>query len=265
MHYMMESDAEGKRIREKTELSTTVEHLTLAGLKRGMRSIDVGCASGEVLREIARFTYPGKATGFDISKERINESKQIDKGLGFTNIDYVQGSVYETGIPENTYDFVWTRFLFEYLKEPLRALEELKRIAKPGGKIVVADLDGNCVFHYPFENNFMMGVNRLISILNDKAGFDPHVGGKLHNYFYKVGFKEIKVNILPYHCICGTPDQKTFLLWQEKIRILKSNFKKFEEPLYEENKHVFDEFLEFLKRPDTTTYSVIFIVQALKI
>jgi ubiquinone/menaquinone biosynthesis C-methylase UbiE len=260
----MESAREGARIRRKTVTETTLEHLHLAGLGRGMSAIDVGCASGEVLREMARIVYPARVMGFDLSGERIEQSRAIDAELGFTNIDYQQGDVTAMPFENDRFDLVWSRFLIEYLPRPTEALAELKRIARPGGKVVVADLDGNCTFNYPLDNDLAAGLDQIFDIIGHKTGFDPYVGRKLYTYFHEVGFSNIRVDALPYHLIAGAPGGEIREQWVEKILIFKENFKLIEPGRYPEFEPMFDRFLDFLDREDTLTYSVVFIVQGVK-
>lgn len=262
--YLMESDREGARIRRKTKAATSREHLALAGLAPGMRAIDVGCASGEVLREMARIVAPARVVGFDASTERIAESKQIDRDLGLNNVDYQVGDVCDMPWPDDQFDFVWSRFLFEYLPQPIRALRELKRIARPGGKVVVADLDGNCAFNYPLSDELSAGLAEIFDLIGARTGFDPFVGRKLYTYFFEVGFSEIKVDLRPYHTVFGAPSAEVMAQWREKIRIFQDNFQRLSPDKYRTAAPLFEGFLDFLAREDTVTYSVLFIVQGVK-
>lgn len=265
--YLMESPSEGKRIRMKTNLEETQQHLITAGLQHGQFAIDVGCASGETTRIMSKIVgNDSEVIGFDKSLSRINESTIVDAQKGIKNISYKNGSIYDMScFSNNTFDFVWSRFLFEYLKEPIQAIKELKRITKTGGTIALADLDGNCLFHYPMNTKFKNGLNNILEVIQT-SGFDPFVGRKLFSFFISAGFKpkDIEVAILPYHQIFGTPTQEVFENWQRKISILEENFKRLAPNKYAENEWVFDEFLKHLKSPDTITYSNIFIVSAKK-
>ncbi|MBU0516130.1 MAG: methyltransferase domain-containing protein [Proteobacteria bacterium] len=262
--YLMESDREGERIRRKTKADTSREHLALAGLEPGMRAIDVGCAGGEVLREMARIVHPARVVGFDASAERIAESGRMDRDLGCTNIDYQIGDVDDIQLPDDQFDFVWSRFLFEYLPEPIRALRELKRIARPGGKVVVADLDGNCAFNYPLSDELSAGLAEIFDLIGARTGFDPFVGRKLYSYFFEVGLKEIKVDLRPYHTVFGAPSPEVMAQWEQKIRIFQDNFQKLSPEKYRTAAPLFEGFLDFLAREDTVTYSILFMVQGVK-
>jgi hypothetical protein len=72
------------------------------------------------------------------------------------------------------------------------------------------------------------------------------------------------LNIFPYYEIIDEPTHEKFLLWEEKIRFVEQKYRYFAPDQYEKRRSFFDAFLEFLKRPDTLTYSVIFIVQGTK-
>ncbi len=263
----MESPKEGSRIITKTNYDETKMHLLEGGLSIGESAIDVGCASGKTTRIISEIVGADAIVcGFDRSIERIEESRKNDKEQSIDNIRYQNGSVYNMDcFTDNSFDFVWSRFLFEYLEHPLDALNEMKRITKVGGKLVVADLDGNCMFNYPVNPPLKKGLENVLSILRE-TGFDPFVGRKLYSFFRTVGFDQqnIKVSVLPYHQIFGTPTEHIMANWERKINILESNFKFLAPTKYAENKWVFQSFLDHLQSPDTITYSNIFIVTGLK-
>lgn len=263
----MESPKEGSRIRLKTNLDETRLHLLTGGLKKGDKAIDVGCASGDTTRIMSEIVgQKSTVVGYDKSNLRINESREIDIQNSITNIDYACGSVYNmSNIEDNSFDFVWSRFLLEYLEEPTKAIKEMKRITKENGTLSIADIDGNCLFHYPMSSEFELGLNNILRVIQ-KTGFDPFVGRKLFTYFINAGFRQedIKVSILPYHQIFGTPPENIYQNWKRKMNILENNFKALAPEKYADNKWVFNEFLEHLKSSETITYSNIFIVSGKK-
>ena len=53
-----------------------------------------------------------------------------------------------------SFDVVWTKYLFQWLKEPKRALKELKRVTPPGGIVVSCDFASFAIEHFPVNAKF---------------------------------------------------------------------------------------------------------------
>jgi len=58
-------------------------------------------------------------------------------------VDFRQGSASELPIQDNSYDFLLCRAAFKNFGEPVRALQEMCRVLKPGGKGLIIDLKGD--------------------------------------------------------------------------------------------------------------------------
>ncbi len=251
--YIMESESEGERVRRKTDLEATRFQLNALGLTQGMHSLDVGCASGAVTLEMAKIAYPAKVIGIDRSEERIAEARTLAETKKIKNVEFVAGDVYELPFENNRFDFLWSRFLFEYLKKPVTALEEMKRISKKGGYVITGDLDGNALFHYPIESRLEQGLINVTRFLSE-FGFDAYVGRKLFHYYQKAGFSEITPCMVPHHLIAGTPSISEIANWTEKTRTIRKNFGSIY-PDKEELEFVLCGLEEMIKNPDTFTYS----------
>jgi ubiquinone/menaquinone biosynthesis C-methylase UbiE len=213
-------------------------------------------------RLVKKLAPKTEITGIDNNPDRIDYAVKFAKKLRL-DIKYECADISSLPFKSGTFDFVWSRFLFEYLKYPIKALKEMRRIAKKGGIVCVGDLDGNCVFHYPFKKSFSQRLQLVVNSLA-KFGFDPFVGRKLFSYFKQVGFTKISAKIFPYHNIAGKPDDKSLKNWEmkvdsignflENITVNKGNFiKKFKR-----------EFLKYIKNPDTFTYSSLIFIKGEK-
>src|SRR6266498_4408883 len=75
--YLMENPREPERLEAKTDLALAEEQLRWAGLRSGMRALDVGCGSGAVTRVMARLTSPADTIGVDQSQERLAEARRL--------------------------------------------------------------------------------------------------------------------------------------------------------------------------------------------
>ncbi len=257
--YIMESSSEGRRILKKTDVKTTLQQLKNFGLRKGMHPLDVGCASGVTTIEMAKLVYPSPATGIDRSKERIREARILAEEKNIRNIEFYVGDVYSMPFPPKTFDFVWSRFLFEYLKEPVRALLEMKRVATVEGKVITGDLDGNSLFHYPIEPSLEKGLHDLISFLSG-FGFDPFVGRKLFHYYRKAGFSQITPYLVPHHLIAGVPAARELDNWNEKRKTISNNFGRVHHDK-EKLELILSDLDELVRDPDVFTYSVLIFME----
>lgn len=98
---------------------------------RRKRILDVGSGTGtliRVLREV--FQEPFEAVGTDISN--IGENFHRKKGIKFIRAD-----AQKLPFPEESFDFVFSTDAFEHLINPQKALEEMFRVTKKGGLILL--------------------------------------------------------------------------------------------------------------------------------
>ncbi|OGH09014.1 MAG: hypothetical protein A2152_01985 [Candidatus Levybacteria bacterium RBG_16_35_6] len=96
----------------------------LCGL--GINSIlDVGCGEGFTLKRLKQKAIGNKFTGVDSSKEAITLGKKENP-----NLDLRVGDIYNLKFKDNSFDLVLCMEVLEHLKEPEKALAELKRTSK---------------------------------------------------------------------------------------------------------------------------------------
>jgi SAM-dependent methyltransferase len=117
--------------------------------------------------------------------------------------------------PDNHFDFVYSRFLFEYLQEPVLATKELYRVCKPGAKILLQDLDGQFTI-YP---QVLPRLAEILMTLRDQTGFDPDVGRKLFSFGKAAGFSFLNAETELYHKVFGKIDDFNYGLWDLKLDI----------------------------------------------
>ena len=81
---------------------------------------------------------------------------------------------------KNTFDIVFARFLLQYLAKPQHAVSEMIRVCRPGGRILLQDLDGQLVWHYPEETEIMRKTDVVLSYLKEKTAPDIFSAHNLH-------------------------------------------------------------------------------------
>jgi SAM-dependent methyltransferase len=213
--YFMDDPREGARLERKANPQKFVDKFLkvhLDNLQSGI-ILEAGCGSGAFSDTLARNYLNLSVIGIDISEDRINQART--KASGLKNVKAFIANIYHLPFPDNHFDFIYSRFLFEYLKEPVTALKELYRVCKPGGKLLVQDLDGQFTF-YP---DVIPGLAALLSALKDQTGFDPDVGRKLYSFGKNAGFSFLSVETELYHKVFGIIDDFNYELWNLKLEI----------------------------------------------
>ena len=99
--------------------------------------LEVGCGNGAVSKHIAR-KYPFEVTGVDIDQEMI---RSADKGIfDIPNIRFVEADATSLPFPDENYNIVLSFGVMHHVSSWLEALAEIRRVLKPGGYFVYADL-----------------------------------------------------------------------------------------------------------------------------
>jgi ubiquinone/menaquinone biosynthesis C-methylase UbiE len=117
-----------------------------AGIKPGMRVLDIGSGSGDVSFLAARLVGPtGSVLGLDCDPAQIKFAEQRAKVDGLTNVDFMVGDFQSIELKQAV-DAIVGRLVLMYAADPLEALRRVLRNLKSGGVIAlqesIYDYDG---------------------------------------------------------------------------------------------------------------------------
>jgi ubiquinone/menaquinone biosynthesis C-methylase UbiE len=258
--YLMEDPREAMRLEMKVDPAAWVRKYLANRLPSGAEILSVGCGPGVILREICSLDPSITGTGIDISAERIQEA--IRKNPTNSRVKLVRGDAHAMQFPSDSFDLVYSRMLFEYLHDKEQAAAEMVRVCRPGGSVLLQDLDGQLLWNYPEDTLVQCAVEKVVAGLAS-TGFDPFVGRKLFSLAHKAGLKNIAVQVECYHLIAGEIDRTILGQWELKLEIavpLIARILGDERAAREQAQR----FLEYLRRPDTLTYSNVFTVTGVK-
>jgi ubiquinone/menaquinone biosynthesis C-methylase UbiE len=100
--------------------------------------LDVACGPGLLVCAFARVAR--HATGVDLTPAMLEQARKLQQEKGLNNVTWQPGNVYSLPFPQEQFSIVSSRFAFHHLQDTLAALNEMKRVCQPGGRIVVADM-----------------------------------------------------------------------------------------------------------------------------
>jgi ubiquinone/menaquinone biosynthesis C-methylase UbiE len=100
-------------------------------------ALDVACGPGLLVCSLAKFVR--HATGIDLTPAMLEQARRTQTAQGVDNVSWDQGDVGAMPYGDGQFDIVTCRFAFHHFPAPLRVLQEMRRVCRPGGRIVVAD------------------------------------------------------------------------------------------------------------------------------
>ena len=184
--------------------------LLQAGLNPGMNVADFGCGVGVVSKMLAEMVGPlGHVTGIDINGGQLIEARELCRKAGFGNTQFVQASAYETGLPRNSFDLVYCRFLLLHLARPEECLREMLDVLKPGGILVVEDGDLTTAATVPPSS--MNAFSDLFPKLGSARGLNYSVSEDLFSMVTAAGFEAVNIEISQPGITTG--ENRNFLSW----------------------------------------------------
>jgi ubiquinone/menaquinone biosynthesis C-methylase UbiE len=100
--------------------------------------LEIAPGPGYLALELARLGV-NRVVGLDISKTFVEIAKANAQAAG-TAVEFMHGNASEMPFPADSFDFIVCQAAFKNFSEPVRALSEMHRVLKPGGKALILDL-----------------------------------------------------------------------------------------------------------------------------
>ncbi len=99
--------------------------------------LDVACGPGLLACTFARVAR--HVTGIDLTPAMLEQARALQHQQGLENLTWQEGDVLPLPYADHSFSIVSTRFAFHHFLDPLAVLKEMRRVCRPGGRVVVAD------------------------------------------------------------------------------------------------------------------------------
>lgn len=119
-----------------------VASLTSSINKKPKKILDVGCASGWFLSQIALKFPHAECTGVDVYEEAINYGKKI-----YPNLHLIQSDAHRLPFQDKLFDVVICCEVLEHVTNPEIVLKEIGRVLTPNGIAIIEMDTGNLLFN----------------------------------------------------------------------------------------------------------------------
>lgn len=157
-----------------------------AGLSETSLVLEVGCGTGAILAEVSNYA---SLHGLDIDRDALSQCKtHAPEAL------LVRGDALRLPYTNNSFDIVYCHFLLLWVKDPLQALLEMKRVGKAGAHILAfAEPDYTARVDEPRE---MISLGQWQAESLRRQGADPSLGAKLAEFFFKTGIEIVETGTI---------------------------------------------------------------------
>jgi SAM-dependent methyltransferase len=170
--------------------------LDLANVGPGMTVLDIAAGAGEPAITAAKRVGPtGKVLATDISANILDYAGKAAASVGLTNLETRVMDGEHLALPDESFDVVMSRVGLIYFPDQQRALSEIRRVLKPGGRITAL------VYSTPDRNQFF---SIPVSVIRRRAQLPPPLPGQpgpfslggpgvLEDAYRRAGFRDIEI------------------------------------------------------------------------
>jgi SAM-dependent methyltransferase len=107
-------------------------------LRADMVVLDVACGAGHAADPLA--PHVRQVVGVDLTRELLAVGAQRLREVGIDNVLLQEGNAESLPFVDESFDVVFCRSALHHLGDPQRAVAEMRRVCRPGGRVVLVDL-----------------------------------------------------------------------------------------------------------------------------
>ena len=172
-----------------------IGYLLEHGMTQGMKVLELGSCIGLHSREVAKAVYPGKVFSLEKEETYLLYQKQCSRNTKRGPL-LVEGDALSLPFRDKSFDFAYSRFLFQHLEHPQKTMIEVRRVLRDKAKFLVIDTDDYYDTYYP-ELPVVGKAYKALTKLQRIRGGDRYVGRRLFYYMVHANFKNIEVRVVP--------------------------------------------------------------------
>lgn len=188
------------------------EKAGLATASRAPLVLEVGCGTGAILSEL-----PGHLSlhGLDIDHTALAQCR-----IHAPSATLIEGNALQLPYAKEKFDLIYCHFLLLWVGDPLEALLEMKRVAKPGAHIFAfAEPDYSSRVDEPRE---LVPLGQWQSEALKRQGADPTLGARLADLFFRAGITLIETGSIQNAESDLSPEE-----WETEWAVIESDLAEY--------------------------------------
>ncbi|MBX2869297.1 MAG: methyltransferase domain-containing protein [Acidiferrobacterales bacterium] len=161
-------------------------------LSLGQSVLDVGCGTGFLTASMAELVgKSGAVCAIDKENDMVSATKDRCKSL--TQVSSSTGDVTQLSFPDNHFDVVTCTQVLLYVEEVEKAINEMQRVLKPGGKLAILETDWRTTVMYSRYPETTETIYRAW----DNTVPSPNLPVRLNKLMTDAGITDINIEAIP--------------------------------------------------------------------
>ncbi len=141
---MWNSEAEAKMLENRLNGFWNEDYfirilLPLLDLKPGSRVLDVGAGTGALTLLLARHLPEVQFVGVDLTAKLVEDARAQAEKLSIPNVEFHEGNALNLPFGDDSFEAAVCQTVLIHLPDPARAVQEMSRVIKPGGRFMAAE------------------------------------------------------------------------------------------------------------------------------
>ena len=186
------SEREAERLGDQARTLTTLLHGDTR-YPAGSRVLEAGCGTGAQTVILAKNSPDAEIVSVDISPDSIRRAEARVRTEGITNVTFQAGDLFSLPFAPKSFDHGFVCFVLEHLADPVRALEVLHPLIRPGGTITVIEGDHGSAYFHPKSAAADTAIRCLVA-LQREAGGNALIGRELYPLLVSAGYADVQVS-----------------------------------------------------------------------
>jgi ubiquinone/menaquinone biosynthesis C-methylase UbiE len=159
------------------------------------RILDVGCGTGELAPHLLRLFSKARYLGVDLEEPHLERARARCRELG-DRVGFQRDDALHLSLPDAQFELAISRHVVQALPDARRALAEMVRVLKPGGRLHLIAEDYGMLWCHPTGLDSDGFWQRIPNLYGPAVGCDLHVGRKTFTHLTDLGLRDIRADYI---------------------------------------------------------------------